>query len=130
MYARAVDVFATFTRHEEEDCYAVETTCRSFQRPEPFVVRWEYPLWRVVADLDPAALKQQPNQNGRVPKFTAAQIAGVLSEGGMKFADLQKKAEQELGIKSSRFAELLKVAKVGGMVRQEFGLYFRTGGGL
>ncbi len=65
MYARAPDVFATFTRHEEEDCFTVETTCRSFPRPEPFVVRWEYPLWRISAELDPERLKQHPKPGAR-----------------------------------------------------------------
>lgn len=129
MYARAVDVFSTFTRHKEEDCYSVETTCRSFSRPEPFVVRWEYPLWRVAADLDPAELKQQPSQGGRVPKFTAAQIVDILPDGGMKYSEWQRAAEKELVVRASRFAELLKVAKAGGLVVQNvFGVYQRPGG--
>jgi hypothetical protein len=128
MYARAVDVFATLTRHKEDDCYSVETTCRSFQRPEPFVVRWEYPLWRIDADLDPNDLKQQPKP-GRTPRFTPGSIAELLPNAGMKYSELQKLAESSLGVKESRFAQLLKLAKAGGMVRQDFGMYFRVGVG-
>ena len=131
MYARAVDVFSTFTRHEQEDCYAVETTCRSFAKPEPFVVRWEYPLWQVAADLDPLALKQHPSHGGRPATFTAAQIVEILPNEGMRFADWQRAAEKSPGVKQSRFAELVKQAKAGRLVEQNaFGTYLRAGGGL
>lgn len=128
MYARAVDVFATLTRHNQDDCYSVETTCRSFQRPEPFVVRWEYPLWRIEADLDPNDLKQQP-KSGRPSRFTPRSIAELLPDAGMKYSELQRLAECSLGVKESRFAQLLKLAKAGGLVRQDFGMYFRGGVG-
>ena len=128
MYARAPDVFATFTRHEEEDCFTVETTCRSFPRPEPFVVRWEYPLWRIAASLDPERLKQHPKP-GRTARFTPASIVEILPDAGMRFADWQRAAENTLDVKASRFAQLLKLAKAGGLVSQDvFGMYRKAGG--
>ncbi len=128
MYARAPDVFATFTRHEEEDCFTVETTCRSFPRPEPFVVRWEYPLWRISAELDPERLKQHPKP-GRTARFTPTSIVEILPDAGMRFADWQRAAENTLDVKASRFAQLLKLAKAGGLVSQDvFGMYRKAGG--
>lgn len=126
MFARAVDVFITMTRHTEEDCYSVETTCRSFARPEPFVVRWEYPLWRVDDSLDPYDLK--PHANGkRPPRYTVEHILPHLSYSGMTYSQWRDAAMKSLGVKETTFANLLKKARDSGKVEKDvFGKYNRT----
>lgn len=58
VWARDPDSIITFTRHETDDCFAVEATLRAFRPVEPFVVRWQYPCMQLESDLDPARLKQ------------------------------------------------------------------------
>ena len=58
MFARDPDSILIFTRHEEEDCFTVESILRNFAPVEPFAVRWQFPLFTPDHDLDPAKLKQ------------------------------------------------------------------------
>jgi hypothetical protein len=44
----------TFTPHQEADAMSVEMALRNFAPVDPFVVRWEHPLWQRDAELDPA----------------------------------------------------------------------------
>jgi hypothetical protein len=47
----------TFTKHEVEDAFTVESTLRDFKRLDPFVVKWEYPLLAGDCLLNPKKLK-------------------------------------------------------------------------
>ena len=126
MFARAVDVFITMTRHTEEDCYTVETTCRSFARPEPFVVRWEYPLWRVDDTLDPYDLKPIGHAP-RPPRFTVENILLLLPKQGLTYTDWKVAAEKMHGMKETTFAGLLRKARANGSTEKDvFGKYTRT----
>lgn len=120
MFARAPDSILTLTAHEESDCYTLETTCRSFARPEPVVVRWEYPLWTVAGELDPERLKRQP---GRGARFTPMQIVELLPADGLTHGDWRAKATAELGCSPSTFNSLLAKAKSEGLVMLGFGKY-------
>lgn len=120
--SRSPDTIMTLTSHEEADCYSVETTCRSFARPDPFVVRWHYPLWEIAADLDPADLKR-PRGAGRAAQFDPVQIAELLPPEGLTHGEWKKKAEAELGCKATTFNQLLKKAKAAGLVAAGFGRY-------
>ena len=79
--SRAPDTIMTLTAHEQEDCYSVETTCRSFSRPDPFVIRWEYPLWIIDESLNPESLRKQ--SNGRAPQYSTDQIMALLPQDGL-----------------------------------------------
>jgi len=39
----------TLREHSEPGCYVAEAVCRSWPRPEPVTVRWEFPLWSATA---------------------------------------------------------------------------------
>jgi hypothetical protein len=55
--SRAVDSHIILHRHQEEDCYVLEASVRSFPPFEPLGLRREYPLWRPDAQLDTSALR-------------------------------------------------------------------------
>jgi hypothetical protein len=57
VFARDPDSLLNLTAHEQADCYTVNATLRNFPPMEPFVVRWEFPLFVREDGLDPAALK-------------------------------------------------------------------------
>lgn len=75
VFARDPDSILTFTRHEEDDAFSVETTVRNFKTVPPFVVRWEYPLMRRDDELDPAKLKQA---SGRPQSFDPAKLLEAI----------------------------------------------------
>src|ERR1041384_6542998 len=68
VFARDSDSLITFTKHEEEGAFAVEMVLRNLPPIEPFVVRWDWPLFEREEGLDPSRLKQA---GGRPPKHTA-----------------------------------------------------------
>ena len=45
VFARDPDTILNFTSHAEADCFTVEATLRNFPPLDPFVVRWNYPLF-------------------------------------------------------------------------------------
>lgn len=126
MFARAPDTILTLTAHEEADCFTLETTCRSFARPEPVVCRWSYPLWTLAGELDPERLKRQ---QGRPARFSPEELVDLLPPDGLAHGDWAKKAESELGIKKTRFNELLRVVREKGMAVCGFGKYLPGCGG-
>lgn len=121
VFARAPDVFMTLTPHQEADCYAVETTCRSFAKPDPFVARWDFPLWSRAEELDPDALKR--HGAGRGAQFTVDQIMDLLPEEGLTHGEWREKAKAELGCGKSTFNKLLGKAKTKGLAVCGFGRY-------
>ena len=54
-FARDPDSLLNLTAHEQEDCYTLEASLRNFPQLDPFVVRWEFPLFVRDDSLDPAA---------------------------------------------------------------------------
>ena len=57
VFARDPDSILNLTAHEEPDCFTLEATLRNFPPMEPFVVKWDYPLFVRDASLNPADLK-------------------------------------------------------------------------
>jgi len=126
VFARAPDVFMTLTPHQEEGCFTVETTCRSFARPDPFVARWEYPLWRIDEELDPDSLKRPGS--GRGAQFAPEQILDLLPEEGLTHGEWREKAKAELGCGKSTFNKLLGKLKTKGLAVAGFGRYVAGSG--
>ena len=121
VFTRAPDAFMTLTPHREPDCYSVETTCRSFARPDPFVIRWAFPLWSLADELDPDHLKR--HGAGRGPQFTPQQIVDLLPADGLSHADWLAKAKAGLRCGKTTFNKLLAKAKADKLVMEGFGKY-------
>lgn len=122
MFARAPDLIATLTAHKEPDCYTLESTCRSFAKPDPVVVRWNYPSWTVAEELDPEELKQP---TGRPARYSTDELLDLLPADGLTHGDWKDKAKQETGIGATRFNELVRMAKGSGQVVLACGKYIR-----
>jgi hypothetical protein len=72
VFARDPDSIMVLTRHEQDGAFTVETILRNFKPLEPFVIRWDFPLFRRDDSLDPARLKQP--KAGRPTVYTEATI--------------------------------------------------------
>ena len=55
--ARATDTHLILRRHQEADAVVLEAVTRSWPPAEPKVLRWQFPVWNVAEDLDPARLE-------------------------------------------------------------------------
>jgi hypothetical protein len=85
--ARWPDVVMTFTEHEVPDCMTVEMALRDFAPVAPFVVRWEYPIWRVEPELSPAALKNP----GRVDRHPAEDALAAIGAESLTLPQLKER---------------------------------------
>ena len=75
VFARDPDSILMLTKHEEDDCFTVDSILRNFAPVEPFVVRWEFPLFRTAGTLDPTLLKQT---GGAPRKHTVTEILSYI----------------------------------------------------
>jgi hypothetical protein len=113
VFARDPDTIINFTRHEEDDCFAVEMTLRNHAPQKPFVVRWEFPLFVVDDMLDPANLQQA----GRKPdgSLAAGKVLELLDKP-MSTTEWMKLTSDELGASKATFYrrkdELEKAGKI------------------
>jgi hypothetical protein len=116
VWARDADSIIAMTKHKEEECLTVETTLRSFPRIDPFVVRWDFPLFVRDPKLDPADLKQ-PNQ-GRHAIYSIEDLLECLGDESLRTTDLKKRFEEEIGGSKGTFHKLLKVAEENGVLHK------------
>src|SRR4030095_15840395 len=102
VFARDPDSILNFTEHKAADCFTVEATLRNHPPIEPFVVRWQFPLFSVDSTLDPEQLKKA----GRPEKYDAKDLLTLIEEP-MSARPLAKKAWSKLKIGERRVFELL-----------------------
>ena len=113
VFARDPDAILTMTAHEREECFVVEATLRNFPPRAPFVVKWDWPLFRV-EDADPAKLKQA--KTGRTPRYTVSDLLELVGANEWKTGELLKKANEETGMGRTRFFDLLKAGESEGKI--------------
>lgn len=115
VFARDPDAIITFTRHETEGAFSVDSTLRNCSAVKPFVVRWLYPLMRRDDELDPAKLKQ-PNKGGRTQEYNPEMLVVCLGKKKLKSAEFQKLCADEKGITRATFFRLLPQAEKAGLL--------------
>lgn len=108
-FARDADTIITLTKHDNDDCYTVDTVLRNLPEKPPFVVEWQYPLMVTRLGLDPAKLK---GKGGKPKEDHTAELLLLLKEKPLKTTEWQKKAA-EAGISKSTFYAQFKVMKLG-----------------
>jgi hypothetical protein len=86
----------TMTGHRESDAYTIEISGNDFAPVENFVVRFEYPLFRIDSSLDPGELKKPQSEESKNKK-SAEQTEKVITalyvtdqEGGLTHAQLMR----------------------------------------
>jgi hypothetical protein len=111
VFARDPDSLVVFTRHEAEGAFVVEMILRNLPPVEPFVVKWQYPLFLRENSLDPTRLKQM---GGRPAKHKAEHLLELLGDQRLKSGEWSKLASTELGITNGPFFALVnKLADAG-----------------
>jgi hypothetical protein len=120
VFSRHADGIITFTRHKEDNAFSVEAELRSFRRPTPFLVMWEYPIMEIV-DLDPTQLR---NKAGRQRMHTVPELLECLKDG-MTAGEWIAAAEKVFGIKKSTFYPLRKEAMAADRVYEDDRKWFR-----
>ena len=79
VFARSPDTILVMTEHEEDGCFAVESTVRNYESPLPFVVEMDFPIFVRHEELDPKKLK---GAGGRKKDDLTPYIMGYVNEIG------------------------------------------------
>src|SRR5262249_50178330 len=61
--SRAADTHLILRPHEDDGVAVLEAAVRSFKPIEPISLRWQFPLWHVDGDADPALLRGRLNKS-------------------------------------------------------------------
>jgi hypothetical protein len=77
VFARDPDTLLALTPHEQGGCFTVETVLRNLPPTDPFVVRWDFPLFVRDDSLDPDRLRTKA---GREKTFRADQLLACLGD--------------------------------------------------
>lgn len=96
VFARDPDTILSLTTHEEEEHFTVEAALRNLPPVQPFVIERDYPLFRRVDGMDPAALRR-PGQ--KICPGTVLKLIDSAGSQGMKKEELldQLREEYEVG---------------------------------
>jgi RecA-family ATPase len=108
VFQRDPDTIFTMTPHENDSCFVVDSILRNHPPINPFVVRWNYPLFERDTSLDPTALKQPKKQPG---KHSVKDLLYWLGNDHLKTTELRNLVLNETGMSRSRFFELWAEAK-------------------
>ncbi len=115
VFARDPDSLITFTKHEEEGAFTVEMTLRNLPPVQPFVVQWQWPLFKREESLDPSRLKQV---GGRRAILKPETLLECLGDQRLKSMEWRSLTREECGISNSRFFELLKELEQAGKIQK------------
>ena len=114
--ARAADVHLTIRPHQQAGLQVLEGSCRSFAKPEPVSIRYEYPLWEAVGC--PAELKtNRPNSVASQEKNDAdgkQAILDAIPEGGHV---VKRKLRDSADMGDWRLSRLLRLLVKDGRVK-------------
>ena len=112
VFARDPDSILIFTRHEEQDAFTVESILRNFPPVDPFAVRWNFPLFELADELDPAKLKQA---GGRKAENAPDDLLKLLPADGLTNAAFLAAADED-GISKRTFYRLRKSLEKAGRI--------------
>lgn len=102
VFARDPDTVLTLTRHEEEGAFTVESVLRSFPPIQPFVIRWNHPVFDPDTSLDPAQLRQ-PGRPGPSPAVEDDKVLNLIPPAGISKPAWRSAADEAFGISKSGF---------------------------
>ena len=105
VFARDADAIVTLTAHQEPGCLTVESTLRSFAPVDPFVIRWEFPLFQRDDGLDPSELKKRA---GAKPRYSREDFVGLIGSEGMTLPELRKAAQERMGMSRPKAYAMVK----------------------
>ena len=123
VFARDPDTIMGLTAHEEQDCFTVHAALRNFSGIDPFVVKWDFPLFKLQEDLNPNDLKKQGQ------KTSKSEVVDLLSEqsGGLTKAELRDLIVNNTDIGRSRAYAVIAQLEGQNRVQSVGGRYFAHG---
>ena len=122
VFARHADGIIVLTPHKKENAFVVDAELRSFKRPTPFAIKWEYPRMELADDLDPNQLKRP---GGRPRSYDVQQILDCLTDDGLTAGEWLATAKVRCAISQSTFYELRREVVADGRAEKRGNKWFR-----
>lgn len=123
VFARDPDSILTMTAHEDLDCFTVDATLRNFPPMSPFVLRWDWPLFRRDDEKDPKQLRGKVGS----PKLWGDDI--VLDQmsivNGQSAPKLAKYLADQRGLSRATFYRILTKLEDDGKIERRDGDWYR-----
>lgn len=121
--ARACDSHLVIRPHQEERHYSFHGLLRHWAPIDPFVMRWEYPIWEQTEGFDPEAMRR-PKKNGggsasgsgMVPSAETAKLLEFVTEKPRTKEAFAQDAKHAMKIGDKKFRELLARAVDQGLI--------------
>lgn len=116
VFARDPDSIMTMTRHEEVNCFTVESTLRNFPPLSPFVVRREHPLMKRAPELDPKKLKSvgKPFE----AKYSTDSLLKILSDKNLSYAEWKEQCLSSTAMSEGTFKNLRRKLEEEGQIEK------------
>ncbi len=125
---RATDTHLIMREHELANCVTVEARVRTFPQPDPFVMKWDFPVWSLEADANPAAIKKdEPAAKAKAQggtgrpsttqAWTAEMLVRAVLSDGPKTKTVLLQIASTMGLPVTPGDALLKVAVEKNIVR-------------
>lgn len=114
--SRATDTHLIMRPHEEDNAIVLDAAVRSFAPVSPVCLRWNYPLWTLAPDLDPACLRQPRSRKKKTeseptePPWNARRFADVFGKEEPRPRDVILEEARLLKLSDRKASELLKAA--------------------
>ena len=123
VFARDPDTIMGLTAHEEQGCFTVHAALRNFPNIEPFVVQWEFPLFKARDDLNPHSLRK-PNQ--KASRTSIEEIIREAGSTGIRPFQLKDTAKETLNIGSRTVERYTKELEKANIIEKVSGCWFMT----
>lgn len=108
-----VDAAMIIRKHKEEGSFSVDVIHRELPPVAPFAIRWQYPLFELADDLDPADMKQP--KRGRPKKVDPTNVLPYLTDTDSEHGITISKLSEDSGISrqtlSQRYLPELRLKK-------------------
>ena len=85
--SRASDLYMVLRPHEDAGYYVLEAKVKDFKNPDPLVIRYEYPRWRLDSEKDPSLLKG--SVKSKILHGLSADEEEVVREARKRKADME-----------------------------------------
>jgi AAA domain len=108
VFQRDPDTIFIMTPHKDDGAFTVDAILRNHRPIPPFVVQWDYPIFRCVA-ADPSQLR--PTKIGAPKRYDPKILVELLGRDCLSTVQLRKRVTDETDMAKSTFFVLLKEAE-------------------
>ena len=114
--SRAADTHIVIRPHAQDEMSVMEIACRSFDRPVPISIKYEYPLWHSVA-CTPVVMKPARQKNKERDRAEAEAMTLILEKIPTEERIQQNQLFDSLVFGQEKCRRLMKTLTIGGKVR-------------